>query len=594
MTSTSLPRTVARRAVPLTAIAVGALAFAGCGGGDDDSGKPATPAAAAATTTGAAPKAFLADDVPARVAAYAEATFRPAQEPKAAIEELSRLFGVADPGGELLKELDLDDELENGKTFEKDVLPHLGDHLGAFLLQAASASAAKKPQGAIVAEVKDADALRATLEPALKKDSTVATIAGQQVYRDKDGEAAAWIGEDTFALGTEDAVRATIEATEGETLDGNPRYKAAIAQVRATDPLGLGWVDLQQAPTLNGAIAKANDEGARRTKKPGSGLTESQLKQLPPSVRKRLESSGSGSGSASQFGMSSPMMGLDASTTVPTTDATAAMALSLRPGRATVSTGGTAAKGLGEQAQAGADAVAALPGGSWLAFGAPTSGLAGTNGLGASGPEAWKQLEALTGELPADFKAAVGKVKSVSGAARGDSLLGAAGGIVLQTEDDASAKALLDGMGELVKRQTGFPVKSQGIEGADAGLVAAPQGLPLQIAAGQKGDRVAIGLGVDSVTSILKPSSKFGDDPTYASAKQALGGATPSLVINPKPLTNLIGSLGVGEARQAVEALQRLKLIAASQESTGATTWRGTLVVDYDAAQKAGGTTTTP
>jgi hypothetical protein len=586
MTSTSLPRTVARRAVPLTAIAVGALAFAGCGGGDDESGKPATPAAAAATTTGAAPKAFLADDVPARVAAYAEATFRPAQEPKAAIEELSRLFGVADPGGELLKDLDLDDELENGKTFEKDILPHLGDHLGGFLLQAPSASAAKKPQGAMVAEVKDADALRATLEPVVKKDSTVVTIAGQQVYRDKDSEAAAWIGDDTFALGTEDAVRATIEATEGETLDGNPRYKAAIAQVRASDPVGLAWVDLQQAPTLNGAIAKAADEGGSRATKPGSGLTESQLKQLPPSVQKRLKSGG-GAGASS-------MSGLGASTTVPTTDATIATALSMRPGRATLSTGGTAAEGLGEQAQAGADAVAALPGGSWLAFGAPTSGLAGMNGMGASGPEAWKQLEALTGELPADFKAAVSKVKSVSGAARGDSLLGAAGGIVLQTEDDASAKALLDGMGELVKRQTGFPVKSQSIEGADAGLVAAPQGLPLQIAAGQKGDRVAIGLGVDSVTSVLKPSSKFGDDPTYDRAKQALGGATPNLVINPKPLTNLIGSLGVGEARQAVEALQRLKLIAASQESTGATTWRGTFVVDYDASQKAGGTTTTP
>jgi hypothetical protein len=587
MTSTSLPRTVARRAVPLTAIAVGALAFAGCGGGDDESGKPATPAAAAATTTGAAPKAFLADDVPARVAAYAEATFRPGQEPKAAIEELSRLFGVADPGGELMKGLDLDDELEDGKTFEKDVLPHLGDHLGAFLLQAASASDAKKPQGALVAEVKDADALRATLEPALKDESRVVTVAGQQVYRDKNSEAAAWIGDDLFAMGTEDAVRATIEATEGETLDGNARYKAALAQVRASDPLGLTWVDLQQAPTLNGAIEKAADEGGSRAKKPGSGLTESQLKQLPPSVRKRLGSSGGGGG----YGR---VGALGASTTVPTTDATIAMALSLRPGRATVSTGGTAAEGLGEQAKAGADAVAALPGGSWLAFGAPISGLAGTNGLGASGPEAWKQLEALTGELPAEFKDAVGKVKSVSGAARGDSLLGAAGGIVLQTEDDASAEALLDGMGELVKRQTGFPVKSQDIEGADAGLVAAPQGLPLQIAAGQKGDRVAIGLGVDSVTSILKPSSTFGDDPTYDRAKQALGGATPNLVINPKPLTNLIGSLGVGEARQAVEALQRLKLIAASQESTGATTWRGTLVVDYDASQPAGGTTTTP
>ncbi|WP_022930670.1 DUF3352 domain-containing protein [Patulibacter americanus] len=587
MTSTSLPRTVARRAVPLTAIAVGALAFAGCGGGDDESGKPATPAAAAATTTGAAPKAFLADDVPAKVAAYAEATFRPGQEPKAAIEELSRLFGVADPGGELMKSLDLDDELESGKTFEKDVLPHLGDHVGAFLLQAASASAAKKPQGAIVAEVKDADALRATLEPALKDESRVVTVAGQQVYRDKNSQAAAWIGDDLFAMGTEDAVRATIEATEGETLDGNARYKAAIAQVRASDPLGLTWVDLQQAPTLNGAIAKAADEGGSRAKKPASGLTESQLKQLPPSVRKRLESSGGGGG----FGTSGGMGALDASTTVPTTDATIAMALSLRPGRATVSTGGTAPEGLGGEAKAGADAVAALPGGSWLAFGAPISGM---NGLGATGPEVWEQLEAVTGELPADFKAALGKVKSVSGAARGDSLLGAAGGVVLQTEDDASAKALLDGMGGLVKRQTGFPVRSQDIEGADAGLVAAPQGLPLQIAAGQKGDRVAIGLGVDSVTSILKPSSKFGDDPTYDRAKQALGGATPSVVINPKPLTNLIGSLGVGEARQAVEALQRLKLIAGSQESTGATTWRGTFVVDYDASQQAGGTTTTP
>jgi hypothetical protein len=568
MTSHSLPRTTMRRAVPVTALAVSALAFAGCGG-DDDAGRTASKATTAAKTAVAnvanAPKATLADDVPAKSVAYVEATIRPNGEAKTAIEQLARLAGVDDPGAELLKSFD-DDDLPNGKTFEKDVLPALGDHVAAFLLQAASDSAAKDPQGSVVAEVKDADALRSSLEPSLRKDSTETTIDGQKVYRDKESAATAWIGDDLLAVGTEEGVRATIAAAKGGTLDTNQRFTKALGQVQAPDPLGLAWVDLQQAPTLNGALIKAGEESSKEAK--SSTLSDSELEKLSPALRQRLRSA--------QGGGSNPF----ATATLPATDATYAMALQLKPGRLSVAAGGTSTQDMTASAKAGADAVAALPGGSWLAFGGAAQGAVPA---GATTDETLKQLEAAIGELPAGLKDALGKIQAVSGSVRGDSLIGAGGAIVLRTSDAASAKALLDGFGDAAKSK-GVPVKSQAIDGAESGLVAQLPGLPLQLAAGVQGDRVAIGLGIDSIKNALKPASKLADDPIYGQAKQALGGLAPSLLIDPKPLTNLIGSLGVGEARQAVEALQRLKLVAAGQEATSATTWRGSLVVDYDAS----------
>jgi hypothetical protein len=559
-----------RRAVPVTALAVSALAFAGCGGGDDDgttASKASTAAKTAVANAANAPKPALADDVPAASVAYAEATIRPNAEAKGAIEQLAKLAGVSDPGGELIESLDFDDDLGGGKTFEKDVLPALGDHVAAFLLQAASASAAKDPQGSLVVEVKDAAALRSTLEPSLRKDSTEATIDGQKVFRDKESTATAWIGDELLAVGTEDAVRATIAATKGGTLDTNARFGKAVGQVQATDPLGLAWVDLQQAPTLNGALVKAGEESGEQAK--STTLSDSELERLSPALRQRLKSAESGA--------ANPL----ASTTIPTTDATYAMALQLKPGRLSVAAGGTSTQDMTASAKAGADAVAALPGGSWLAFGGAAQGAVPA---GATGDEALKQLEAVLGELPAGLKDALGKVQAVSGSVRGDSLIGAGGAIIVRTSDAASAKALLDGLGDLAKNKAGLPIKSQAIDGAESGFVAQLSGLPLQAAAGVQGDRLAIGLGVDSVTNALKPSAKLGDDAVYGRAKQALGGLAPSMLLNPQPLTNLIGSLGVGQARQAVEALQRLKLVAAGQEATSATTWRGNLVVDYDAS----------
>lgn len=98
-------------------------------------------------------KAALSDDVPANAAAFAETSIRPQGDTKATIEQIAGMFGVQDPGDELIKALDMDEPLDSGKTFKDDVLPLLGDHVGGFVL--GGKPAGKQPvDAAVVAEVR--------------------------------------------------------------------------------------------------------------------------------------------------------------------------------------------------------------------------------------------------------------------------------------------------------------------------------------------------------------------------------------------------------------------------------------------------------
>jgi hypothetical protein len=309
---------------------------------------------------------------------------------------------------------------------------------------------------------------------------------------------------------------------------------------------------------------------------------------------------------------------------IPARDATAAMALELTPGRLVVRSGGTGAAQVADP-EVGSDAVAALPTGSWASFGGGTSG---SFAKGSAGAKAFDLLSGVLGAKTSNgLRDALAGVESVSGGAQGQNLLAASGAVLMTAKDDDAAKALmtqlqgvLSGKGGPLAGKLGgaggLTAKPQAIEGADSGFVVGLPGLPLSVAAGVQGDRLAIGLGPDSVTKALKPAKPFSDDALYAQAKEELGGVAPSFVLQPKPLTDLLGSLGDGLGGllgdmgglgggsggakgasgiggllssdgfgRAVDAAGRVKLVTAAREKTGATTWRGSLVVRYDAAK---------
>ncbi|MEV4423533.1 hypothetical protein AB0L40_26730 [Patulibacter sp. NPDC049589] len=517
-------------------------------------------------------------------------------------------------------------------------------------------TAARSVDGAIVAEVRDAAALRKAVGSAGRK----VDVSGQEIRI--QGERATWIGDGVAALGTEAAVRAVIAATaDGADLAGNARFTAALQQVRTTDPAGVAWVDLQQAPAINAAFATIGEHvaGGKSGSKAGAKALARRsklLEDLPKGLREQAEKQlGTGA-----LGRSSSRSLSLSSLRLPARDATAALALELRPGRLVVRSGGTAAEP-GTDPKVASDAVAALPAGSWAAFGGGTAGLL-AKGSPAAG--ALNQVAALLGaQLPDGLAKALQGVEVVSGGVQGENLLAAGGAVVLRAGDDDGAKTLLDQLGSVLGSiggknagAAGFSAKPTKIPGTTSGLVVGLSGLPIQLAAGVQGDRLAVGLGADSVTKALADGDRFSGDPLYKRATTALDGLAPSLVLQPAPLTDLLNTLGPvlggilnggsggggiadllggsaggsgggsgiagllggmagGSAPKAggsatggaagglfgsaglgrvVGALGRIKLVTAGREATGASTWRGTLVVEYDAAKRAAGTSTTP
>lgn len=571
-----LPRL--RRAAPAAVLLTGAIALGGCGSSSDDS--PKKDAAATAPSLQLA----LADDVPARAAAFAEATLRPTGDGKAAIEQVTGLFGVADPGKAIIKGLDLDEELDNGKSFEKDVLPYLGDHVGAFVLPVAGASDAgskqngattKKaadPDAAIVVEVKDASALRSTLEPAVRKDTTKVTVDGQQVYRDKSDGTSAWFGDKTFALGTEAAVTAAIAATKGDTLAGNARFKAAIGEVHSTDPLAAAWVDLQQANGLEAALSSLGEhtDGVGKSQ----GLSSSELEQLD-----RLREQGEK--------LQSALPGSE----IPKVDMSVALALEAKPGLVRLKAGGTRPKTADGKtptaSKESADTLASLPSNSWVALGLSLGDRSFATGAGGAGSaDALKQFEEGLGtKLPKDLAANLEKVRTVALSVRGDSLTTVGGAVVLDMQDAAAAGQLLDDLGNLAEEQGGMKVTPRKIDGTDRAVVASGGGFPLEIAAGVKGSRIAIGPGTSAVSGAFDPQAKLSTDPIYAAAKTALDGDAPLLLIDPQPLSQLLASLPVNgdpTITQVTDVVKRIKLIAASSTDSSPTSWRSTLAISFD------------
>lgn len=560
----SRPRAARRatRALPVATVLAGALVLAGCGGDDDQKEPPATPAAAASFNV----TSELAASVPADAAAFAEVKLQPDGEQKAAIDELVGLFGE-DAGDSIADELGLNDD-KNGVNFKKDVVPYLGGRAGGFAIVDPAAPKSKSTKddegdGAVIVQVKDQAKLTTSLEASFKSSTKKVKIAGQDAYRNKDG-ATLWIGDTLAVIGTEPAVTAAIEAQGGQTLDKNDRFTTALKQVRGSDPLALGYADLKYADTLSKALMSMDDKGndaLRELKRSGApGMSKSDIAALDDL----------------------------ATTPIPEVDATMAMAVLPKPGQITLEFGGTQPKPEGSSLEQitkdGADAVAALPAGSWLALGTSVEGASGVPGY--SFDEQLKELEKVTGEkLPSGLTSAIDKIKTFAVGIKGDSLLAIGGAAIVQTSDAAAATELLKTIERELKKDDTFTVEPTPIPGADSSIVASTQQLPIKIAVGVKGDRLVLGLGTESVTNALEGKTQLKDDTIYKQAQDALGGDAPTLLVNPTPLGLLLGDLpSDGEMQQVTGALKGIKLIASSSIGTGDTTWRGAFVLRYDAA----------
>lgn len=566
----TLPRSSRRRisrAIPLATLLAGALVLAGCGGDDDDSQEPpATPAAAASFNVASE----LASSIPADADVFAEVKLNPEGDQKAALDELVGLFGD-DAEKSLVDELGLDEET-NGRSMREDLFPYLGERAGGFAIVDPNAAKTKTTkdddgEGAIVAQVKDRAKVLEAFEATNEKSTKKVKIAGQDGFRSEDG-AFLWVGDDLAVMGTEKAVAAAIEAQGGETLDKNERFTNALKQVRGSDPFALGWADMQNAEALGNALTAMDDESSKAVDQ----LKRSGVPGADASSLAALE----------QF----------SSAPLPNVDATIAMAVLPKPGEIKIEIGGTQPKPANgsnpDFAKAGADAVAALPSGSWLAFGGSMQ--AGNSLPGYSFEEQLKEIEKAAGtKLPAGLTSTLEKIKTAAVGIKGDSMLSIGGAAIVQTTDAAAATEMLTSIERELAKDRTLTIEKTPIPGADASIVVRMPQLPVRIAAGVKGDRLVVGLGAESVSSALEGAKTLSADPAYTQAKEALGGDAPTLLVNPAPLAQLIGDLPVGgsdaqEMTEVVNGLKAIKLIASSSAAPDETNYRGTFVLRYDAA----------
>jgi Protein of unknown function (DUF3352) len=222
-----------RRALSLwLALGVMALGMSGCGEADTDASE-------------------LAGLTPPDAPLYVEATVRPGDDQRNAIESLtSSLAGVSDPGA--LLESEIEGALEgSGLTFTEDIEPWVGDEAAVFVRSFESSRAlGGTPDVAAVVEVDDADAAMGFIEAGAEEGLFVGESRSYEghSYRFEGGRNGLAIGlvDDALVVGTQGSLKASIDASSGESLADLDSFETGIAALPG-DSLLRAYVDLETA-----------------------------------------------------------------------------------------------------------------------------------------------------------------------------------------------------------------------------------------------------------------------------------------------------------------------------------------------------------
>ena len=227
----------------LGAVVAGA---AGCGGDDEDG---------SATD--------LTKFAPADAPIFVEGSIRPEGDLKDSIESILERFPDGDQvGDELIKSINESARTEGEDfTYEDDIEPWLGERAAfyatSFKSHAPSAdddSATDLGDGAFIAEATDEDEAREKIRELAQDEGEVTEREYNGVtYElspddDNPGELAASAVFDGVAVaGSEQGVKDTIDASQGDSLSGNTGY-AEFREERGSDLLHVGLRRRRRAP----------------------------------------------------------------------------------------------------------------------------------------------------------------------------------------------------------------------------------------------------------------------------------------------------------------------------------------------------------
>ena len=474
---------ITRPALLTLVLALVAALAAGCGSSSSGGGGSSDPAAA----------------VPASAPIYVEANVHPDGKLGADVTAvLKKVLRTDDPAAKLKSLFDQSGK-RDGITYDKDIAPWLGDHIGV----AVTALSGSNPSFVAVAGSKDDDKARA----ALKKghDASIKrTYKGVDYSYDPKQQMASAVFGGRALVGTEAGVRSAIDATKGQSLADANGLRAAREKV-ASERAGFAYFDVQ------GLLRLFQQSAGGRDPQIGAAL-QAVSGQLPRTIAAALEAD-------------PDLIRLDA--------------VSIGTPKSTSS------------GKSGADAVGALPADAFAAAGFADLGATverslksiGGSGLGGIGVEAlMRQFRSQTGlDLRQDLLSWMGDAGLY---VSGDTVSSLHGALVVKSTDPARTRKALVALQRLARATAkNAKVRPLSAAGVDRGFSIQQPGSP-RVDVALAGDKfvVAVG-GARALQDAISPAATLSSAPAFSAAGGRLGnGVKPSFFLDMTKVTALIGS----------------------------------------------------
>lgn len=481
---------------------------------------------------------------------YGNLFLRPSNDQKMALDDLLQKFpGVENTDDALDTLIELFDEQlrKQGLAYEEDIEPWLGDQVAGFMMPGGSVEV---PNVGILVESKDDEAFRNFLDKVQENESPDAQIVEREyagttyeVVEDLPGTPSFVFLEGFLVGGTEEAVKASIDAQEGETLQDSEKF------VDATSGLRDDWLGLFYADT--GAIFSLFEEEMQ-----GQGLPEEQAV---------FESFGFGDQqpSAGVAYVTSDTIGFESSGSLPTEGPLA-----------------------GFRSFIGSGLLPQLPAESWAAFGVPDLGRLSENMLdlfadfpGFDREEIDASFTRETGlDLQEDLLSWMGDAGIF---VMGTNVQEVGGGVVIQSTDPTKTTSALAEVQDLLEKQglqprpatqgdlEGFSLQAPGMPapvyflGGDRLVVTYGQSATEQAVFGEESlaDDDNFGLGVDQLGDEYDVAFYVDVDAAQAFAESVMGftGTTdPTYEENVKKYVDPFGYVIAGSREEGENIVQRL------------------------------------
>jgi len=440
---------------------------------------------------------------------YVNAWLNPSRNQKSAIRDLLEKFDNAPTTEEAQSALVdfIDGALsETGATFEADIEPWLGRQAAFYASDIESA----QPTLAALVATEDRDATQAMIDHFDERESN------DPERRSYNGIDYDFYAEDQLAsgfvggfwiFGTESGFRASIDASEGESLADSARYERATGRL-SEDHLALFYFDPERVIE----VAEASGE-----------MTAADLASI-----RSLTGGEEGEPAAAIFAVTSSGAYFEAA---------APLSEELR-----AQIGNLGERGL----------LPDLPGESWLAFGASDVGASINRFLEQIGDAGIPGVDIET--LRSQFAAETG-IELQEGVldwmgdfgvfAEGSGLLTMGGGAVIETLDPAQSRETVDELGRLLLQEGAplTPAVIEGHEGFSIEIPGSPQ--PINVLAGD--EKVVVAFGATATADAIDPDVSLADSEAFQRASDSLGdGYNTSFFLDIEAVVALVESLGAG------------------------------------------------